>query len=136
MEFTILAVLVGHYQISPFIAYLFSAGIPAVFVFFFNKYVTFGSVGEKTKDQTMRFIAVYAAAFVLNYALSSTLYTAGSHFLLGVTYLGYAFQHDHVAYGSKAIAIGITAIWNYFFSHYFIFRKTAVPEGADAAGFI
>ncbi|MFA5800347.1 MAG: GtrA family protein [Candidatus Peribacteraceae bacterium] len=136
MEFSILAVLVGRLNITPFIAYIFSAGIPAVFVFFFNRYVTFRSTGDRMADQTGRFIAVYATAFVLNYALSATFYTVGSHYLLGATYAGYTFQHDHIAYGAKVVAIGITAIWNYFFSHYFIFRRKVVPVEAEVAGFI
>jgi|GEM_PF-914903 putative flippase GtrA len=136
MEFSILGVLIGHYHISPFISYIFSAGIPAVFVFCFNKYITFHSIGDKTTDQTVRFLMVYSVALLLNYALSALFFTIGSHYFLDYVIAGFQLKHDYIAYGAKALAIGVTAVWNYIFSHYFIFRKTEVPVEAEMAGFI
>lgn len=122
MEFSILKVLIGHYGVTPFIAYLPSALIPATFVFFFNKYVTFRAVGQ-TSSQTRRFILVYVVAFCINYLLSSTLYSFGSVILRGQMFYGLELTDPRIAYLAKAMAIGITAVFNYCFSHYFIFRK-------------
>lgn len=135
LEFSILAILVGRLHITPFIAYIFSAGIPAVFVFFFNRYVTFGS-REDVTGQTARFVTVYGAAFVINYILSSALYASGVYTLLGTPVFGLVLTKKEIAYGAKVIAIGLTAIWNYSFSHFYIFRKTHVPIEAEVAGLI
>ena len=136
MEFSILAVLVGYLDITPFIAYIFSAGIPGIFVFFFNKYVTFGSHEDRTKDQTIRFLMVYSVAFLLNYGFSALFYALGYYFFLDYVFPGFTLEHDYIAYGAKALSIGVTAFWNYIFSHLFIFRKKPVPLEAEAAGFI
>jgi putative flippase GtrA len=122
MEFSILKVLVGHYQVTPFIAYLPSALIPATFVFFFNKHVTFRASG-RTAEQTKRFVMVYVVAFCTNYLLSSLLYSAGSSLVTGQVISGIELTDARVAYLAKAMAIGITAVFNYCFSHFFIFRK-------------
>jgi putative flippase GtrA len=86
--------------------------------------------------QTTRFIAVYGLAFMLNYGLSSGFYTLGFHAFMGSVVFGVSIQRQHVAYLAKALAIGCTAVWNYFFSHYFIFRRHPVPIAADAAGLL
>jgi putative flippase GtrA len=135
IEFSILAFLVGHLHITPFVAYLFSSGIPAVFVFFFNRYVTFGS-REEVSGQTRRFIMVYGAAFLINYFLSSSLYAFGAHLFLGASVQNIVLTKKEIAYGAKVVAIGLTAIWNYSFSHFYIFRKSHVPMTAEVAGLI
>jgi putative flippase GtrA len=122
IEFSILKLLIGHYGISPFIVYIPSALIPAVFVFFFNKYITFRSIG-RTASQTKRFLMVYVVAFCANYALSSFLYSVGSILFLGDEYLGVILTDARVAYLAKALAIGVTAVFNYALSHMFIFRS-------------
>ncbi len=122
MEFSILRVLVGHYGVTPFIVYLPSALIPVTFVFFFNKHVTFRAIG-RTSSQTKRFVMVYVVAFCTNYFLSSVLYFFGSNMLLGQVVFGIELTDPRIAYGAKAMAIGITAVSNYYFSHHFIFRK-------------
>jgi len=127
IEFSILRVLIGSYQITPFIAYIPSALIPATFVFFFNKYVTFRAVG-RTSSQTRRFILVYVVAFCTNYLLSSGLYSVGNTSFADDIVLGVLLTSPRIAYLAKAMAIGITAVSNYFFSHYFIFRQE--PEVA------
>lgn len=133
MEFSILWVLVGHYQITPFLAYLPSALIPVTFVFFFNKYVTFRAHG-RTASQTRRFVVVYVVAFCTNYLLSSTLYSFGDAMFAGQVYMGIELTNPRIAYLAKAMAIGITAVFNYCFSHFFIFRKEpAAALEADLA---
>ena len=133
MEFSILRVLIGYYHVTPFIAYLPSALLPVTFVFFFNKYVTFRAIGQ-TASQTKRFVLVYVVAFCTNYLLSSVLYSLGSQMVSGSVYVGIELTDPRVAYLAKAMAIGITAVFNYCFSHYFIFRKEpALAIGADMA---
>lgn len=122
MEFSILKILVGHYQVSPFVAYIPSALIPAVFVFFFNRHVTFRAEG-RASHQSKRFLMVYIVAFCVNYFLSSFLYTLGSSYVAGQSFVGILLTDARVAYLAKALAIGTTAIFNYCFSHFFIFRK-------------
>lgn len=133
MEFSILRVLVGHYHITPFIVYIPSALIPATFVFFFNKHVTFRAVG-RTRSQTKRFVMVYVVAFCINYLLSSLFYSFGSTMFIGESYVGILLTNARIAYLAKALAIGITAVFNYCFSHFFIFRKEpAMAIEADIA---
>lgn len=134
MEFSIIKLLVGTYHLSPYFVYLPSALIPATFVFFFNKHVTFKAVGQ-TSDQTRRFLMVYVVAFIVNYILSSTFYTFGSHLIAGQTMFGVLISDQRVAYLGKAMAIGFTSVFNYSFSHFFIFRKRPDPLMADAAVF-
>lgn len=124
MEFSIIKLLVGTYHLSPYVVYVPSALIPAIFVFFFNKHVTFRSQGQ-TSDQTKRFLMVYVVAFFLNYMLSSTFYTFGHSLIGGRMAFGILMNDQRVAYIAKALAIGVTAVFNYGFSHFFIFRQAA-----------
>jgi len=125
MEFTIIGILVGTYHFSPYLVYIPSALIPATFVFLFNKNVTFKASGQ-TAAQTRRFLMVYVVAFIINYLLSSTFYTFGSVLLDGHTIMGMFIDDQRLAFGAKALAIGMTAVFNYSFSHFFIFKKSAV----------
>ena len=129
IEFTILRILIGHYDISPVIAYIPSAAVPAVFVFFFNKFVTFGARGGAI-GQSGRFIVVYASTFCFNYALSSTLFLFGSTVFAGLVLGPVVLTTDRVAYLAKAAAIGVTAVINYLLSHLFIYKRPLVPEAA------
>lgn len=105
-----------------------SALLPAIFVFFFNKYVTFGAADGNTATQTGRFLMVYASTFVLNYILSSLFYMLGDHFILGSTVAGFIIADVHLAYAAKAGAIGIVAVVNYILSHTFIFKNVSAEE--------
>lgn len=125
-EFSIIYLLVEHVKMDPRVAYLPSGLITIVFVFFFNKYVTFGNRDGDHLAQTMRFAMVYAAAFVLNYLIASGAYSVGLLFLRGQRAVSPAFYDSGIRllpYGAKAFAIGITAVWNYCFSHAFIFKS-------------
>ncbi len=133
LEFSIIRVMVGHYGISPFITYIPSGVIPSVFVFLFNKHVTFRGAKGKTSGQTMRFIAVYTLAFCINYALSAAFYATGMQLVLGANLLGIIITRTHIAYAAKVLAIGLTAFWNYSFSNAFIFKHSVQPEAAVAA---
>lgn len=135
MEFTILKILVGHFGVSPFIAYIPSAFFPAVFVFFFNKHVTFRSTGRASR-QTKRFLMVYVVAFCANYVLSSFFYSLGRSMLTGQVLAGIELTDPRIAYLAKALAIGITAVFNYILSHSFIFRaEQALVLESDSAIF-
>lgn len=137
MEFSILKVLVGHYQITPFLSYIPSALIPAIFVFYFNRNVTFKAVSGKKSDQTRRFAMMYTIAFLINYALSTSFFAIGSAHVVGLDVYGLVLTLPRVAYLAKAAAIGVTAVFNYIMSHFFIFRrdKMEVQMAADAAVF-
>lgn len=132
IEFSILRVLVGQYGVSPLLSYIPSAGIPAFFVFIFNKFVTFRVHGGAAR-QSWRFVAVYSATFCFNYLLSSSLFLLGERLLPGSILLPAlpAFTTVHIAYLAKAVAIGVTAIINYALSHAFIFRRPLVPDAGD-----
>lgn len=92
--------------ISPFVGFVVSASMGALFVFIFNKFITFRSHSESARTQFTKFIVVYVPAICLNFLLSS------SFFWLGMPH--------KVA---KALAIGIGAVINYVLSSSFIFRK-------------
>jgi putative flippase GtrA len=66
---------------------------------------------------------VYVVAFCVNYFLSSSLYSLGISHVLGQEIFHVELTASWIAYLAKAMAIGITAVSNYYFSHFFIFRK-------------
>lgn len=136
LEFLIIYILVGRIGMSPVFAYIFSGGIPAVFVFLFNRHVTFRVSSGDSKKQSRRFVLVYALTFVLNYCLSSSFYLAGSRLILPLPLaMQYGLTSLDITYMAKVLAIGITAIVNYTFSHLFIFKKEPVPIEAQLAVF-
>lgn len=125
IEFSIIFVLVEHVHLDPRVAYIPSGMLTIIFVFFFNKYVTFGNREKDHLGQTMRFIMVYSAAFALNYTIATGAYSFGLFALRG--YRGsspelFAIGMRLLPYLAKAFAIGITAVWNYCFSHAFVFK--------------
>ena len=123
LEFTTLRILVGYYDITPFIAYAPSKILPILFVFFFNKYVTFRAASGDSKQHLRRFILVYSVAFVLGYALASGFYAIGLHFFHGLTVSSIDVTDDRIAYLANASAIALMAAVNYVLSQKFIFRK-------------
>lgn len=136
IEFSVLYVLVGRMHISPVIAYVFSGGLPSLFVFLFNRHVTFRVSDQNTRKQSKRFILVYSLTFILSYCLSSAFYLLGVHFVLPLPIAStYAVSVLDITYGAKVLAIGVTAVVNYTFSHLFIFKKEPVPLEAELAVF-
>ena len=117
IDFGVLAIQVEIFDISPHIAYIPSGLGAVVFVFFFNKYVTFKN-HEPAGKQGLKFALVYSTAFVLNYVLATGFYSLSQMvlqeegFLRGKAYLL-----------AKAAAIGIVSIMNYTLSHGFIFKR-------------
>lgn len=91
--------------IPELVAFVLSASIGAITVFFLNKFFTFKNY-ESTGSQFFKFAIVYAPAIVLNFILSSFFFWLGAPHQI-----------------AKALAIGIGAVLNYLFSHFFIFRK-------------
>jgi putative flippase GtrA len=130
-EFCIIYLLVQHLHWDPRVAYIPSGLLTVVFVFFFNKYVTFGNRDKDHLQQTMRFAMVYGAAFVLNYLIASGAYSVGLLALRGYrTALPAVYDKgmSSLPYVAKAFAIGVTAVWNYCFSHAFVFKaRQQVP---------
>jgi len=101
-----LAVFVELFEMDPKIAFIFSTLLAVVYVFLFNKYVTFKSHGESVSRQVVKFLSVYVFTAVINILIANALLWFGMFYLL-----------------AKAIAIGIIAFFNYLFSHGFIFRN-------------
>lgn len=134
IEFSIIFVLVEMLFMDPRVAYIPSGLITVVFVFFFNKYVTFGNTERDHLGQTLRFAMVYGAAFVLNYLLASGVYSAGLALVLSrraATPDAYQLSMRLLPYAAKAFAIAVVAVWNYCFSHAFIFKaRKATPATA------
>lgn len=117
IDFSVLAFEVEYFGIDPHIAYIPSGLAAVVFVFFFNKYVTFRS-RESHGRQGLRFAMVYSAAFVLNYLLASGLY-----YLMTTIFASGSQLADKAYLLAKAGAIGIVAVWNYCWSHAFVFKR-------------
>ena len=111
--FFLLPFLIEYIGLSEKKAGLLSGFFMLIFVFFFNKYITFKNREQGFGRQTMKFLIVYGFAFVFNYAI----YIAGLHML----------GEDHYQI-SKIIAIGVVAVWNYTCSHLFVFRQGKVME--------
>lgn len=132
IEFSVIYLLIGQLGWSAYVVYIPSALIPSIFVFFFNKYVTFGATEGSTASQTKRFLIVYTSTFCLNYVLSSSLYLMGDVLFLGSSIHGFQLSDVHIAYAAKICAIGIIAVVNYTLSHTFIFKD--VPVEAEVAG--
>ncbi len=122
MDFSVLYILTDWYSISPIIAYIFSSGIPSIFVFLFNKYITFGASDGNSNTQSKRFIIVYTLTFILNYLLSSLFYFLGLAYLVSLHVGSYSITEVEVTYLARVIAIAITAVINYLSSHHFIFK--------------
>lgn len=97
---------VDHLGINAFAGFVVSASMGALFVFVFNKFITFRSHSEPVAKQLTKFAAVYVPAIGLNFLLSSGFYWLGLPHKL-----------------AKAFAIGIGAVINYVFSAAFIFKK-------------
>ena len=136
MEFSILYVLVGRMHITPFVAYVFSGGIPAFFVFLFNRNVTFRVTEGNAKRQSRRFILVYTLTFLLNYVLSISFYSLGVAFVLPLSFAQtYGLTSTDITFIAKVFAIGVTAVVNYTFSHLFIFKKEPIPIETQLAVF-
>ncbi len=125
IEFSIIYLFVDLLEISPYITYIPSALIPAFFVFFFNKNITFRSQSGRTKQQLKRFFLVYSSMFVVNYLLSALFFTIGSWLTerVLVEWFGW-LTVSQLAILAKMGAIGLCAFGNYFLSHYFIFPDT------------
>ncbi len=126
IEFTMLRILVGYLAITPFIAYAPSKLIPAIFVFFFNKNITFRAATGKSTGYAKRFMFVYFLSFCLSYALASGLFALGLKTLQDSIFFGILFDHDRIAYAANLLAIAIMAFVNYIVSQAFIFKKTVV----------
>ncbi len=105
IETSILTLLVELTHLDPRIAKLPAGLVSVTFVYFFNKYVTFGNK-ERSASQTARFVMVYTSAFALNYLVFALLVHVGMQYLM-----------------AQVVTVGSIAVLNYILSHGFIFRK-------------
>ena len=101
------AFLTRTYHVHPLIAGTISTFLSVTAVYFLNRYFTF-KAHEAVKGQLAKFVLVYGASIVLNIALYSAFVWLGL-----------------VPEIAKAVAIIIGAFWNYLFSHFFVFKKSA-----------
>jgi putative flippase GtrA len=123
IEFTVLRILVGYYNVTPFIAYAPAKILPVLFVFFFNKYVTFRAAAGDGKQHAKRFILVYSFGFCASYLLASSFYFIGMHTIVGFSAYGLTLTDDRTAYVANLGAIALMSILNYCLSQKFIFRS-------------
>ena len=103
-----LFMLVEYFGMDPNIAFIPSTLIAAVFVFLFNKYITFGRHEHSLMHQLWRFFVVYSVAFLLNVFFAIFFHWLGLYYIV-----------------AKAFAIGLVAFWNYVLSHSFIFVSSS-----------
>lgn len=112
--FFLLPFLIERLQLSEEFAGFLSGLVMVVFVFFFNKYVTFQNREKRFGSQTLKFVLVYSIAFLFNNII----------YIIGLNIFG----HEHYQL-AKIVAIGIVAVWNYSCSHLFVFRRRADADG-------
>lgn len=107
VDFSTLFILKQFLHVPDAYAVVLSSLPALVVVFTMNKYVTFSdrAQGAKTGSQAVKFILVYAAAFLWNSGLSIVFLGAGAS-----------------AFLAKFLAIGCVAVWNYVLLHSFVFR--------------
>lgn len=101
-----LTILVEIFGVDPHVGYVFSTFLAVSVVFLGNKFFTFRNHEKKYLHQAMKFALVYGCSVIFNISLSSLFFLGGMHYVL-----------------AKIFAIGIIALWNYFLSHGFIFKK-------------
>jgi putative flippase GtrA len=101
-----LTIFVEIFEMDPRVAYVPSTVLAVIYVFLFNKFVTFRAHGEHAFLQAVKFLAVYTATGTLEIGLSWFLYEMGVQYIL-----------------AKAFSIGIIAICNYTLSHTFVFKS-------------
>jgi putative flippase GtrA len=130
IEFIIIHIGVDILGWSTYITYIPSAIIPSIFVFFFNKHITFKAKKTNAKKETTKFVLVYTFTFFLNYGLALLLFsiaqTIKDHnvFLSSIAML----TEGNIAILAKAASIGCCAFVNYFLSHSFIFSERKKHE--------
>ncbi len=110
VDLSSLIVMVERLSIDPRIAVLLSSCAGALFVFIANKFFTFRN-RDPAARQFARFALVYGMSIVMNALISNALLWLGIVYIL-----------------AKMIAIGIGILWNYSWSHLFIFRKVSNEE--------
>jgi len=110
-----LTMLIEVGGMNPHMGFVISTLLAVIFVFLANKHFTFRNHEKKYAHQVLKFALVYGCAVVFNIGISSVFFWAGLHYSL-----------------SKALAIGLVAVWNYSLSHGFVFRK---KDTVDAAVF-
>lgn len=107
IDLTTLAFLTRIIGVPPEIAFFFSSLIGATFVFVVNKFMTFRHHDVPWPKQLLKHYSVYGPALVANFFLSNLLFLV---------------LPDLAA---KLVAIGIIAVWNYLWSHHYVFRRSA-----------
>lgn len=108
IDLSTLPLFVEVLGVPEMIAFICSSTLSVMFVFSFNKIVTFRRREVSgTGSQLLKFILVYGFAIALNATISSFFLWLGVHYFL-----------------SKVLAIGIGMVLNYTLSHTFIFAQS------------
>lgn len=107
VDLVALTFFVEYFHMSKIIAGIFSSFLAVIVVFTVNKFFTFRNHERTFARQIAKFALVYSMAFAMNIAVYSLLLQTGLHYII-----------------AKFAAIGLIAMWNYYFSHTFIFKKS------------
>lgn len=105
-----LTLLVERFDVSEYIAPVFSTFLAITVVFIGNKFFTFRNRSKAYGNQLLKFGLVYGIAIASNLCITWVLIHLGVHYFL-----------------ARCIAIGIGMVWNYSMSHAFVFKKTEQP---------
>lgn len=116
IDFSTLHALVAYARWSEEYALIVSTGLAMIFVFFSNRFFTFGVRGSGASGQAAKFFLVYMVAAGMNYTLSLGLVYAGMFYLL-----------------AKGIAIGTIMFFNFFMLRGFVFKKALMTDEVIAA---
>lgn len=96
--------------------------LAVLFVFLANKFFTFRNRSRNYSGQLLKFVLVYGVAIVLNIGMTTFFIWLGERLFDSL------LSTVQIALGAKSLAIGIGAVFNYIFSHRFIFKKTDARE--------
>ncbi len=108
-----LHLFVSAFEVSQYIAPIYSTLLSVTFVFLANRFFTFREAEKKYGSQALKFAFVYGVAIIMNIALTNTFIWVGIHYLL-----------------AKVLAIGVGVFWNYFMSHGFVFKASKEEDVA------
>ena len=106
VDLSTLTLFVEYFGLPKLYGGILSSILAVIIVFTVNKFFTFRNHERAFAKQIAKFILVYSMAFAMNVALYSLLLQLGLYYLL-----------------AKMLAIDMIALWNYYFSHSFIFKQ-------------
>ncbi len=106
IDLSALTLFVEYVGFPELLGGILSSLIAVTVVFTVNKFFTFRNHERTFAKQIAKFMLIYSMAFAMNIALYSLLLQFGLQYII-----------------AKLSAILIIAVWNYYFSHSFIFKQ-------------